>query len=287
MAKADHTQETKSTDEHISTKDQSKPEISDTKGKDSAGQKEQDLYVEDSLALAGLSFRQKTAYKHNLYKKRIADMNTKEKISYTVFYYKWHFVFFVSLFIIIGWGIRTAYRTTLPTVLSVAILNDPYNHTAADYIPDAFRQYYQLDQKNFFKVYTDLFVSSTEDKEEFGQTMTDYQKIGYYNMYDMLDAIIGDEEALTLYATSDDTTGIDLSMDDSLYQQIKDRVITMSDPNGIKNDGKPYAAAIDISDTEFVKNCGISYDKVYLMIPSTKYTNNQGTIDLIRFIFSL
>lgn len=279
MSKTDHTQETKSTDENISTKDHGKPENAD--------QKEQDLYVEDSLALAGLSFRQKIAYKHNLYKKRIADMNTKEKISYTIFYYKWHFVFFVSVLIIAGWGIRTAYRTTLPTVLSVAILNDPYNHTAADYIPDAFRQYYQLDQKNFFKVYTDLFVSSTEDKEELGKTMTDYQKIGYYNMYDMLDAIIGDEEALTLYATSDDTTGIDLSMDDALYQQIKDRVVTMSDPNGIKNDGQPYAAAIDISDTEFVRNCGISYDKVYLMIPSTKYTDNQGTIDLIRFIFSL
>ncbi|MDE5864869.1 MAG: hypothetical protein K2H34_11050, partial [Lachnospiraceae bacterium] len=168
-----------------------------------------------------------------------------------------------------------------------AILNDPYNHTAADYIPEAFRQYHQLAKKNFFKVYTDLFVSSTEDKEQLGTTMTDYQKIGYYNMYDMLDAIIGDEEALTLYATSDDTTGIDLSMDEALYKKIKDHVITMSDPTGIKNDGKPYAAAIDISDTEFVKNCGISYDKVYLMIPSTKYTDNQGTIDLIKLIFSL
>lgn len=255
--------------------------------KSSTAKKETDLYTEDSLALAGLSFKEKIAYKRSLYKKRIADMDTKEKISYTFLYYKWHFLSFILLLVIAGWGIRTAYRTTLPTVLSVAILNDPYNRTAAGYIPDAFREYHQLDKKNFFKVYTDLFVSSTEDKEQLGTTMTDYQKIGYYNMYDMLDAIIGDEEALTLYATSDDTTGIDLSMDEALYEKIKDRVITMSDPTGIKNDGKPYAAAIDISDTEFVKNCGISYDKVYLMIPSTKYTDNQGTIDLIKLIFSL
>lgn len=249
--------------------------------------KEEDLYTEDALALAGLSFKEKISYKRNLYKKRIATMDRKEKISYTIGYYKWYFLGLVLLLVCLGWGVRTAYRTTLPTVLSVAILNDPYNDTVADYIPDAFREYYQLNDKNFFNIYTNLFVSSTEDTEEIGTTMTDYQKIGYYNMYDMLDVIIGDEEALTLYASSDDTTGIDLSMDEELYEQIKDRVITMSDPSGIKNDGKPYAAAIDISDTEFVKNCNISYDKVYLMIPSTKYTNNEGTINLIKLIFSL
>lgn len=249
--------------------------------------KEESLYAEDALALAGLSFKEKCARKRQQFKKRIATMDTKEKITYTIGCYKWYLLGVLFLLICIGWGVRTAYRTTLPTVLSVAILNDPYNETVSDYIPDAFREYYQLDNKNFFNIYTSLFVSSTEDTTEVGTIMTDYQKIGYYNMYDMLDAIIGDEEALTLYATSDDTTAIDLSMDDELYEQIKDHVITMSDPTGIKNDGKPYAAAIDISDTEFVKECNISYDKVYLMIPSTKYTDNQGTIDLIKLIFSL
>lgn len=255
--------------------------------KQNKDKKEEDLYTEDALALAGLSFKEKIAYKRQLYKKRIATMGTKEKISYTIGYYKWYFLGVVLLLVCLGWGVRTAYRTTLPTVLSVAILNDPYNETVADYIPEAFREYYQLDNKNFFNIYTSLFVSSTEDTTEIGTAMTDYQKIGYYNMYDMLDAIIGDEEALTLYATSDDTTAIDLSMDEELYEQIKDHVVTMSDPTGVKNDGKPYTAAIDISDTEFVKECNISYDKVYLMIPSTKYTDNQGTIDLIKLIFSL
>lgn len=276
------------TDANIPATDPNQPEKSTAKDdKVSPPNEETDLYAEDSLALAGLSFKEKITYKYNQYKKRIATMDTTAKIRYTFSYYKWHFLLVVFVLVIAGWSIRTAYRTTLPTVLSVAILNDPYNRTAADYIPDAFREYYQLDNKNFFKVYTDLSVSSTEDKEQLGRVMTDYQKVGYYNMYDMLDVIIGDEEALLLYATSDDTTGIDLSMDEALYDKIKDRVITMSDPGGIKNDGKPYAAAIDISDTDFVKNCQISYDKVYLMIPSTKYTDNQGTLDFIRLIFSL
>lgn len=249
--------------------------------------KEENLYAEDALALAGLSFKEKISYKRQLFKKRISTMKTKDKILYTIRYYKWYFVSLAVIVICLCWVGRAIYRSTFPTLLNVAVLNEAFNDTVQDYIPEAFREYYQLDNKNYIKVYTDLFVSSTEDTTEVGTTMTDYQKLGFYNMSDMLDAIIGDEEALTLYASSDDTTAIDLSMDADLYSKIEDRVITMSDPSGVKNNGKPYTAAIDISGTDFVKNCNISYDKVYLMIPSTKYTDNQGTIDLIKLIFGL
>lgn len=249
--------------------------------------KEENLFAEDALALSGLSFKEKLAYKRQLYKKRLSTMETKDKIFYTIRYYKWYFISLVAIIICLSWTGRAIYRSTLPTVLNVAILNEGFNDTVQDYIPEVFRDYYQLDNKNFIKVYTDLFVSSTEDTSATGTTMTDYQKLGFYNMSDMLDVIIGDEEALTLYASSDDTTAIDLSMDADLYKKIEAHVVTMSDPNGVKNDGKPYAAAIDISDTDFVKNCNISYDKVYLMIPSTKYTDNQRTLDLIKLIFGL
>lgn len=249
--------------------------------------KEENLYAEDALALAGLSFKEKLSYKRQLFKKRISTMKTKDKILYTIRYYKWYFISLTAIVICLCWTGRAIYRSTFPTLLNVAVLNEAFNDTVQDYIPKAFREYYHLDEKNHIKIYTDLFVSSTEDTTEVGTTMTDYQKLGFYNMSDMLDIIIGDEEALTLYASSDDTTAIDLSMDADLYSKIEDRVITMSDPNGVKNDGKPYTAAIDISGTDFVKNCNISYDKVYLMIPSTKYTDNQGTIDLIKLIFGL
>lgn len=259
----------------------------DTDNRNTDNKDENALYKEDALALAGLSFKEKLTYKNEIYKNRISSMSTKEKINYTIGYYKWYFLGTALFLICICWGIRTAYRTTLPTILGVAILNGSYNETAVDYIPDAFRNYYHLDNKNFFNIYTDLFVSSTEDTEETGTTMTDYQKIGFYYMNDILDVIICDEEALALYISSEDTTAIDLCVDEELYDQIEDYIITMSDPSGVKNDGKPYAAAIDISNTKFVKDCNISYDKVYLMILS-KYLDNQENInDLIRLIFSL
>lgn len=48
---------------------------------------EENLYAEDALALAGLSFKEKLAYKRQLYKKRVSTMGRKEKIFYTIRYY--------------------------------------------------------------------------------------------------------------------------------------------------------------------------------------------------------
>ena len=92
---------------------------------------------------------------------------------------------------------------------------------------------------------------------------------------------------MQLFVSTDDTTAIDLSMEKELYHQIEDYVITMSDPKGIKNDGNPYTVALDISDTAFAKECNLSYSEVYLLIPSTKYTDNENTLNFIKFVFGL
>ncbi len=254
---------------------------------DSTNETSDDVYKENALEMATMSFKEKMAYKKNLRKKRMADMDPKEKRSYIINYYKWHFIIGLFAIICLAYTGRVIYRATWPTLLELAIVNNSDTSKYSEYIPAAYRDYYHLDDKNYIEIYGDLSVSSTEDTTEVGLTMSNYQTIGYYNMYDMLDVIICDKEALKLFVSTDDTTAIDLSMDAELYQQIEDKVITMSDPKGIKNDGKPYTVALDISDTDFVQNCNLSYSEVYLLIPSTKYTDNENTINFIKFVFGL
>ncbi|MBO5089164.1 MAG: hypothetical protein J6C01_10845 [Lachnospiraceae bacterium] len=249
---------------------------------------EEDEYKEDSLEMATMTFRERMNYKKELQRKRIAKMDSKEKRSYILNYYKWHIIIGLFAVVCLAYAGRVIYRMTWPTLLELAIVNN-YNETdPTKYITDSYREYYELDDKNFIEIYGSLNdITATEDTTEVGLTMSNYQTIGYYNMYDMLDVIICDEAALHLFVSTDDTTAIDLSMDTDLYKQIEDYVITMSDPKGIKNEGKPYNVALDISDTEFVKECDLSYSKVYLLIPSTKYTDNENTINFIKFVFGL
>lgn len=269
-------------------------DIDSTKDSSSQANKEKatkeigdDIYKEDALEMATMSFKEKMAYKKELRKKRMADMDSKEKAAYIISYYKWHFIIGLFAIVCLAYTGRVIYRATWPTLLELAIVNNTNTSEYSEYIPKAYRDYYDLDDKNYIEIYGDLTVSSTEDTTEVGLTMSNYQTIGYYNMYDMLDVIICDKEALNLFVSTDDTTAIDLSMDAELYQQIEDKVITMSDPKGIKNDGKPYTVALDISNTEFVHNCNLSYSEVYLLIPSTKYTDNENTLNFIKFIFGL
>ena len=53
----------------------------------STDDKEENLYSENSLELAGLSFKEKLAYKKELNQKRLATMNKGEKRKYILRYY--------------------------------------------------------------------------------------------------------------------------------------------------------------------------------------------------------
>lgn len=263
------------------------PKQPDSDSKNKKIDADKDVYKEDALEMATMTFKEKMAYRKELLQQRMAEMNSNEKFVYIIDYYKWHIIIGIFAIVCLAYTGKILYRATWPTLLELAIVNNTSTSNYNEYISEAYREYYDLDEKNFIEIYDDLSVSSAEDTTEVGLTMSNYQTIGYYNMYDMLDVIICDEEALKLFVSTDDTTAIDLSMDAELYSQIKDNVITMSDPKGIKNEGNPYTVALDISDTEFAKQCNLSYRKVYLLIPSTKYTDNENTINFIKFVFGI
>lgn len=247
----------------------------------------QDSFKENALEMATMTFKEKTEYKKRIHQQRMSDMDKKEQFTYMIRYYKWHFIIGLFAIVCLVYVGKVIYHATWPTYLELAIINNTDSSTCNTYIPGAYRQYYNLDEKNYIEIYGELEISATEDTTEVGMTMSNYQTLGYYNLYDMLDVIICDKEALKLFVSTDDTTAIDLSMDNELYSQIEEYVITMSDPNGVKNDGKPYTVALDISDTDFIKNCHLSYSEVYLLIPSTKYQDNENTINFIKFVYGL
>lgn len=268
--------------------DNSKKTPDTTKSKPKKKKKtETDSYREDSLELATLTQKERIRYRYERYKERIADMPFKTKLFYTIDYYKWYFAGLLLVLLLVAFSVKVIYNMSLPTPLRIAIVNSTDAETPQVYIPKAYRAYYNLDDKNDFQIYSNLCITAEKEDTQIGVTMSDYQTLGYYNMNDMIDAIIVDETALKMYVSSDDTTAIDLSMDEALYKQIEEYTVTLTDTSGVKNEGKPYQGAIDISGTDFAKGCNLSYQQAYLLIPSTKYTDNERTLQLIRMIFDI
>lgn len=247
----------------------------------------EDLYAENALELSGMTSKERRAFKKQLQKKRLGTMDAREKRSYIVHYYKWHFIAGIFCVFLLYWLGNIIYTASLPTELIVAITNDGTNAVAEEYIPDAFRDYYNLDHKNTIQIFTNLTIDNADDVAIRQNTLTDYEKIIAYITSDKLDAIIGNQMTLDYYRSTGDIALIDTCLDDKLYGQIKEHIIMATDNSSYINDGKPYAAAIDISETEFVKNCNLSYDDVYLMIPNNRYTDNEATVRFIKLIFGL
>lgn len=248
---------------------------------------EEDLYSENALELSRMSFKEKCHYKKELRKKRLSTMDKDEKRKYVVHYYKWHFLGGILCIFLLFWLGQTIYKANLPTALILAITNDGANYTAEEYIPEAFRDYYSLDKKNIIQIFTDLEIANAEDARISDGTLTDYEKVIVYISSDKLDAIIGDENALNYYKSTGDIAIIDNCMDKDLYSQLEDKIVMATDDTKYMNNGEPYAAAIDISNTDFVKDSDISYDTVYLMIPNNRYSDNEATLNLIKMIFGL
>lgn len=247
----------------------------------------EDLYSENALEMSSMSAKERRAYKKELRSKRLEAMEGKEKRRYIIQYYKWYFIGAVAaVFLCYVFG-RTIYTATLPTELMVAVTNDGTNAVCEQYIPDAFRKYYQLGKKNTIQIFDNLTIEDADDVTIQESTLTDYEKIIVYISSDRLDAIIGNEDTLNYYKSTGDIAMVDQCMDEDLYQEIKDHIVKVTDDTQYMNDGKPYAAAIDISDTEFAKKCQFSYDTVYLMIPNNRYVNNEATMRLIRMIFGI
>lgn len=245
-------------------------------------------YTEDSLEAASLGFFGKMKYKKQQFKNNTANMTFAGKIKYTFSFYWFEMVVaavFVVIAVIAG---NLIYRASLPDLLHVAIINQYYDDdTVNKYIASEYRNYLGADDKNVVTVYKNMSVSANEDPEFLTVVLTDYQTLGHYNLNNMLDVMICDEDALQVYAWSEDTTMIHIAMDEELYDKVKDHAVMLTDKNKIKNDGKEYPGALDITDTEFAKNLGIDYSPVYLLIPSTKGVNNETTLNFIKMVYGL
>lgn len=245
-------------------------------------------YTEDSLENASLGFFGKIAYKKSQFKNNTRDMSAGKKLKYIFSFYWFEMVIALVLILICVVAGKLIYRATLPDLLHIAIINQKYNDESVnDYIAESYRNYIGADDKNVVTVYKNMSVSANEDPEYVNIVMSDYQTLGQYNFNYMLDVMICDADALQVYAWSDDTTMIHIAMDEDLYNKVKEHEVMLKDKNGIKNDGKEYPGALDITDTEFVKNAGIEYSPVYLLIPSMRGIDNDTTLNFIKMVYGL
>ncbi len=244
--------------------------------------------TEDNLELRRLKFKDRIKAKQERLKANTEGMTNWEKFKYYVYYYKWHVVFgALAIFCLIA--IPTAiYKNSRPVSISYAVVNstNPYEINE-DALLDYARYYnivdgYQI-RNNLSVTLNQTDYESELVKEEGNSSYTQFPTLCYNNYFDI---IITDEVGLHYCTTASLVQPLEDRLFDDIYMAIKEKHpgIIVQSPN---YDNKPVEFAIDISNTEFIKNLNVGYDKVYVCFPGGSEENLLNIRRFLNYVLEL
>lgn len=243
---------------------------------------------EDNLELKRMGLKDRIRAKTERFKEHTADMSTWGKIKYFVYYYKWH-VILTALAIFLLIAIPTSIiKNNRPVSISYAVVNSPAPEQIKEKLFNEYAEHYNLVKG--YQIRNNLYVTLSQkgyeenmSKSEGNSSYTQFPTLCYNDYYDI---ILTDKTGLE-YCTS---TSLVQPLEDRLYNDILTELkekypnIIVTSPN---YDGKQVEFALDVSDTEFIKELNVGYDKVYVCFPGSSEQNNINVRRFLKYIFNL
>ncbi len=285
-------EETKTTNTNIAeanTTEESLPTPAKTvAGVDVTTDNSEKTSIEDNLELKRMGFKKRLQTKVERFKENTQDMSTWGKIKYFVYYYKWHVILIALAIFLIITVPSTIIKNNRPVSISYAVVNSPAPEQIKEKLFNEYAEHYSLVKG--YQIRNNLYVSLSQEgyeenlaKSEGNSSYTQFPTLCYNNYYDI---ILTDRSGLE-YCTS---TSLVQPLEDRLYDDIltelKEKypdIITTSPDY----DGKQVEFALDVSDTEFIKELNVGYDKVYVCFPGGSEENIANIRRFLKYVLNL
>ncbi|MBE5954545.1 MAG: hypothetical protein E7257_10420 [Lachnospiraceae bacterium] len=244
--------------------------------------------IEDNLELKRMGFKKRLQTKVERFKENTQDMSTWGKIKYFVYYYKWHVILTALAIFLIITVPSTIIKNNRPVSISYAVVNSPAPEQINEKLFNEYAEHYNLVKG--YQIRNNLYVSLSQKgyeenlaKSEGNSSYTQFPTLCYNDYYDI---ILTDRSGLE-YCTS---TSLVQPLEDRLYDDILSELkekypdIITTSPN---YDGKQVEFALDVSDTKFIKELNVGYDKVYICFPGGSEQNIINIRRFLKYIFDL
>ena len=204
-------------------------------------------------------------------KTKLSEMTKAEKIDYFKEYYlKLTIVLFIVLVLIV-WFVIDIARNMKNDVVTGGVVNTVLSTEGRTYLSDDYLNYLQLSsRKNRANLAPDIFLDGDDP-----QAYTIFQAEIATNSYNY---IISDEKGLDFVAKNECAADMNEVLPGDLKSEFKDKMIYRKSGES----DTEIAAAIDITDTAFVKDFIIG-DRVYFVI-SGKIEEYDSGIAILRYI---
>jgi hypothetical protein len=218
--------------------------------------------------------------------KRLKPRKQEEKRSYYIHYYKWHVIIGLVFLIIAGKFIYDWVRNSMPSALSVAVLNSKESNHYQEYMDrelraydSSIKKYERIVVEGNYTISLDTYMEDFYNSSS-SSALSDAEELTYKKRADLFDVIISDEAGIDYCATMGLLTGPQVYLDSDIYELVEDHTYTYTNEAG-----ESGIVAIDISGTDFAEGLKLDYDTVYIAFPGTTAENLTNAERLVKMIF--
>ena len=247
----------------------------------------EDLSTDNNLELHSMTRKERRAAKRENFNKNTEGMSFKEKAGYFFYCYKWPIISVIVAIAVICVVVIEVYSNSRPIALAYGIVNCQDTETLdISIIEEDYMEYYGFGNGyQIIGIYNlDYDLETYEDNYDISAPeYSSFPTLCYEGYYDI---IISDKKGLDYVANTAMIHPLEDSLTTDLYNIFKEEysdLIVYSE----NNDGESCEYALDISDTEFVKELCLDYDDVYLCFVGVSDQNFTNARRICKFIFDL
>lgn len=257
-------------------------------GSDNDNSLDSKKFTEDNLELRRMRFKDRLRAKSERFKENTEDMSTWGKFKYFVYYYKWH-VILTGLAIFLAISIPTSIiKNNRPVSISYAVVNSPAPEQIKEKLFNDYAKHYNI--ADGYQIRNNLYVTLSQKgyEENMGQqegnsSYTQFPTLCYNDYYDI---ILTDKSGLEYCTSTSLVQPLEDRLYDDIYTELKEKYpnIIITSPD---YEGKQVEFALDVSDTQFIKDLNVGYDKVYICFPGDSEQNITNIRRFLKYIFNL
>ena len=257
-------------------------------GSDNDNSLDSKKFTEDNLELRRMRFKDRLRAKSERFKENTEDMSTWGKFKYFVYYYKWH-VILTGLAIFLAISIPTSIiKNNRPVSISYAVVNSPAPEQIKEKLFNDYAKHYNI--ADGYQIRNNLYVTLSQKgyEENMGQqegnsSYTQFPTLCYNDYYDI---ILTDKSGLEYCTSTSLVQPLEYRLYDDIYTELKEKYpnIMITSPD---YEGKQVEFALDVSDTQFIKDLNVGYEQVYICFPGDSEQNIINIRRFLKYIFDL
>jgi len=207
-------------------------------------------------------------------------LSWKDRVDYIWTYYKWTLVIVFMVIVLVGPLFAGLHNSRIEQLYNGALANVMVTDEGEYYITDGWRDELGGHKKwsdcTLISSYFQSYEDSTDAVSEYNAIMTIVVRL----LMGDLDYLIMDNYAMTYFISEGTFAPLGDVLPEEMLAQYEEKLVY-----AVNENDEQFPVAIDLTDTDFIKDNGISTDFVYIAFPENSH-NAELNDEFLQYLFN-